>query len=107
MSIVLINQYMATDTKDCKTVQDEFTDKGVKSVIVPSGLSVEWLPGIGGRTKHPGMGGYSTQIAVIKIYGDTEKSRAAAIKLQKDLKENEIEAIILPSDTNVEILPTL
>lgn len=101
MSIILIKQYLATDdTQDKKeeneALQAAFLDDGANSVIVPSGLDVQWLPAIG-----------SKNIAVIKAYGDTEVIKNGADQLKKDLAENGISATILPSNTDVEILHVL
>lgn len=101
MSIVLIKQYKETENQSNEELQVEFTKSGVDTVIVPYGLSVEWLPGIG-----------TGQIAVINI--DTSESVRlsqhvkAAEKLKKDLEAlvgYKIQAIILPADTDVEVMP--
>ena len=99
MSIILIKQHKETKNQDNKELQDEFTKGGVDTIIVPYGLSVEWLPGIG-----------KGNIALINI--DTFRSDVilsqhikAAEQLKKDLAGNAIQAIILPSDIGIEIMP--
>lgn len=97
MSIVLINQYKDTEKQNNKAVQAEFKKNGVNTVIVPGGLSVQWLPGVG-------SGGL---IAVINMasFGTTNNVSKAAEKLKKDLAENDIHAIILPDGASVEVMP--
>lgn len=90
MSIVLIHQNKETEKQDNETLQANFTDNGIKTVIVPSGLSVEWM-----------IGPY--QLAVINVDNDSKTLQAAAEKLKVDLKEHHIKAIILPSDTSIEV----
>ena len=105
MSIVLIHQYTETEKQDNETLQAEFTKNGVNTVIVPGDLSVQWLPGVG-----------RGQIAIISITSfssNTKESQNvrlaqhinAAEKLKEDLADNDIQAIILPSDTSVEVIP--
>jgi len=107
MSIVLIHQYTETEKQDNETLQAEFTKNGVNTVIVPGDLSVQWLPGVG-----------EGQIAIISIASFTSSSNTkesqnvrlaqhinAAEKLKEDLADNDIQAIILPSDTSVEVMP--
>lgn len=98
MSIVLIHQDKEAENKDNEELQADFKKNDVDTVIVPYGLSVHWLPGIG-----------KGEIAVISIESFSDVRLAqhvrAAEQLKKDLSENDVHAIILPSDTSVEVMP--
>lgn len=97
MSIVLIKQYIESDNReaDGEALQVAFSNSGITAVVCPPGVAVEVLPAVGDMP----------QIAVINMHGDTKSIRDGADKLKADLKENNLQAIILPYNTNVEVLP--
>ena len=98
MSIVLIKHYKKSDSQETtdKALQTAFVNKGVNAVVVPADLSVEWLPGIG-----------KGDIAVIHTLAlsNSQKLQMAADKLKADLAEHDVQAIILPADTGIEVIP--
>ena len=94
MSVVLIKQYREVDNQSVqnKKLQEEFAERGLAGVIVPSDTNVEWLD--------------NGELAIIKTYSDTTRVLEAAEQLQADLLAQDIDAIILPSNTDIEVCPT-
>lgn len=97
MSIVLIKQYIESDNReaDGAALQAAFKDSKINSIICPPGIEVELLPHVGNLQ----------QVAVITVHSDTKSIRKSADKVKADLQENDVQAIILPHNTGVEVLP--
>lgn len=94
MTTVLIKHYRETDNQAVqnKKLQDEFTQRDIVSVIVPSDCNVEWINDSG--------------LAVIKTYSDTMKTLESAEQLQIDLKAAGVDSVILPTSVDVEVAPS-
>lgn len=99
MSIVLIKQHIETTTseKDGKTIQTEFANTGMTAIICPPGVEVSMITSLGNF-------GIGANVAVINTYGDTKVIRDGADKVKTELKAQGIEAIILPINTDVQVL---
>lgn len=99
MSIVLIKQYKDDQSEINEKLQKEFSDNGVTTIFVPVDLTVEWLPYIG--KEHLAVIHQTTRLGQLSHLQKTN----AVEKLKKDLAENDIHAIILPSGASVEVMP--
>lgn len=92
MTTVLVKQYQEIDPDSVsnKKLIKEFAERSCKAIIVPFDLNVEWI---------------DEDTAVIKTYSNDTRVLTGAEKLQTDLLEQGIDAVILPANTDIEVCP--